>query len=83
MKRSRYWSREFWVDTVDRGIASFAQGFIGAAGLDTGGLIDVEWSGVLSLAGAAALLSVVTSVAVRGQREDKVKAAQHRKDESE
>ena len=66
MKTSKFASKDFWVDTADRGVASFAQGMIGSAGLDSTGLLDIGWSGAFSLAGAYALLSVLTSVAVRG-----------------
>ncbi len=66
MKSSKFASKAFWVDTADRAISSLAQGILGSAALDTTGLVDVGWGGVLSLAGSYALLSVLTSVAVRG-----------------
>jgi len=66
MNNSKFASKAFWTDTMDRVIASFAQGLLGSAGLDSTGLVDVGWSGVFSLAGSYALLSLLTSVAVRG-----------------
>jgi hypothetical protein len=63
---SKFASKQFWVDALDRTLASFAQGLIGSAALDTTGLLNVEWQGVLSLAGSYALLSLLTSVAFRG-----------------
>ncbi len=66
MSQSKFASKAFWVDTADRAIASFAQGILGSAGLDTTGIVDVGWAGVLSLAGSYALLSVLTAVAFRG-----------------
>lgn len=63
---SKYASKQFWVDTGDRVLSSFAQGLIGAAGLDSVGVLDVEWLQVLSIAGSFALLSFLTSVAFRG-----------------
>lgn len=70
MKTSKFASKTFWVDTTDRAIASFAQGILGSAGLDTTGIVDVGWAGVLSLAGSYALLSVLTAVAFRGGNDD-------------
>ena len=63
---SKYASKQFWIDTLDRGIASTAQGLIASGVLETTGLLDIEWLGVLSVAGATGLLSVLTSVAFRG-----------------
>lgn len=69
---SKYGNRAFWVDTFDRAVASFAQGIIGAAGLDGVGVLDVDWTQTLSLAGSMALLAVLTSVAFRGNGEKNV-----------
>lgn len=66
---SKYASRAFWIDTLDRTIASTAQGIIGAAALDTTGLLAVDWQGVLSVGGATGLLAFLTSVAFRGKGE--------------
>ena len=63
---SKFANKQFWVDTFDRAVASFAQGILGAAGLDTVGVLEVDWNQVVSLAGSYALLSVLTSVAFRG-----------------
>lgn len=66
---SKYASRTFWIDTMDRAIASTAQGLIAAGGLETTGLLDIDWGGVASVAGATGLLSVLTSIAFRGKPE--------------
>lgn len=63
---SKYADRAFWIDTFDRAVASTAQGFIAAAGLESTGILDIDWPGVLSVAGATGLLAVLTSVAFRG-----------------
>lgn len=63
---SKYADKKFWTDALDRAIASFAQGVIATAGLDGVGVLDVDWTQVLSVAGSFALLSVLTSVAFRG-----------------
>lgn len=64
---SKYAARTFWIDTMDRTIASTAQGFIASAALDTTGLLAVDWTGVLSVAGATGLLAFLTSIAFRGK----------------
>lgn len=64
---SKFASKRFWVDTFDRTVASFAQGFLASAGLDSVGLLDLDLLNVLSLAGSYALLSLLTSIAFRGQ----------------
>lgn len=69
---SKYADKQFWIDTGDRAVASFAQGAIAALGLDSVGLLDVDWSQGLSFAGAVALLSVLTSVAFRGGQDNQV-----------
>lgn len=66
---SKYASKKFWIDTLDRVIVSFAQGLIGVLGLDTVGVLDVDWAQGLSVAGSFAILSLLTSVAFRGQDE--------------
>lgn len=66
MSKSKYASRDFWIDTFDRVVASTAQGFIAAAGLETTGVIDIDWAGVASVAGSTGLLALLTAVAFRG-----------------
>ena len=63
---SKFASGQFWVDTFDRAVASFAQGILGAGALDGVGVLDIAWLDVLSLAGSYAALSILTSVAFRG-----------------
>ena len=64
---SKYASREFWTDALDRAAASIAQGAIAAAALGPAvGLLDVDWVGVGSIAGGMGVLSLLTSIAFRG-----------------
>lgn len=63
---SKFASKQFWVDTFDRVVASTAQGVIGAAALDTTGLLEVDWEQTLSVGGAMGLLSLLTAIAFRG-----------------
>ena len=63
---SKYADKQFWLDTLDRAVATFAQA--GAATLAAGvtGLLDIDLIRIASVAGLAALVSVLTSVAFRG-----------------
>lgn len=67
---SKYADRKFWTDAADRAIATFAQAAIGALTAGVTGLVQVDWAGVGSVAGLAALVSVLTSVAFRGSGEE-------------
>ncbi len=64
---SKYSSKTFWVETFDRAVSTFAQGAIGALTAEVTGLIDIDWAGVGSVAGLAALVSILQSVAFRGK----------------
>lgn len=63
---SKYANKRFWIDTFDRAVATVAQAAVGALTADVTGLIDVDVAGLLSVAGLAGAVSVLTSVAFRG-----------------
>ena len=63
---SKFADRQFWVDTADRAVASFAQALVTTGVFESVGLLGVDWTGVLSLSGGYALASVLTSIAFRG-----------------
>lgn len=67
---SKYANKQFWIDTFDRAIATFAQSLAGALGIDQTGILDLDWTQSLSLAGAITLASILTSVAFRGRGDD-------------
>ena len=57
------WTKAFWKGATERAVKTFAQAagaFLVAGGT---GLLDVDWQQGASVAGLAALLSVLTSVA--------------------
>lgn len=62
---SKFADKKFWIDTFDRAIATFAQAALGAMGAGVAGLFAVDWVPVLSVAGLAAAMSVLSSVAFR------------------
>jgi hypothetical protein len=66
---SKYASKEFWTQTADRAISTFAQTAVGSFVVGTTGLLTLDFITIGSLAGAAALASVLQSVAFRGAPE--------------
>jgi hypothetical protein len=56
----------FWKATTERAVRTAAQTLVAVLGLDTTGVLDVDWSGGLALAGSAALLAVLTALASSG-----------------
>jgi len=63
---SKYSDKQFWIDVFDRAVATVAQAAVGALTAEVTGLIDVDWAGVGSIAGLAGLVSVLTTIAFRG-----------------
>ena len=57
------WTTRFWKDAVERALKTFAQTLIALLGVGGFGIIDAPWLSSLSVAGLAALLSVLSSVA--------------------
>lgn len=55
--------RRFWVEALDRAVRTFAQALAALLVGDGVGVTDVDWLGALSVAGLAAVVSVLTSVA--------------------
>lgn len=57
------WSKRFWQDALERALKTGLQ--VAAAMIGTGmvGVLDVDWAQIGSVAGMAAILSVITSVA--------------------
>lgn len=69
---SKFASGPFWVDTFDRALATVAQAGIGVLTAGVTGLLDVDWIEGASVAGLAGLVSVLTSIALRGGRGEQV-----------
>ena len=67
---SKYADTKFWLDTGDRAIATFAQAAVGALAAGVTGLLDVDFGQVASVAGLAAAVSILTSIAFRGRGDD-------------
>jgi hypothetical protein len=67
------WSKTFWEKTAERAVKTFIQALLAAFGVGEVGsaagvdLLSVDWPGALSLAGSAALLSVLFSALSSGR----------------
>ncbi|WP_029926391.1 holin [Nocardia otitidiscaviarum] len=56
------WVYQFWADTAERALKTFAQVLVGFIAVGTV-LTDISWGSALSMAATAALVSVLTSIA--------------------
>ena len=55
--------KEFIKDTIERSVKTFCQVMLGFIGVDGIALGDINWGKAVSIAGAAALASILTSIA--------------------
>jgi len=56
----------FWMDTLERAIRTFAQGFLSVTTLASTGWLEANWDAALMTGAVAAFLSVVTSLVSSG-----------------
>lgn len=64
---SKYADKQFWVDTGDRALSTFAQGTVGAIlASSVVSVIDLDLAQSAAVGALAALVSVLQSVAARG-----------------
>jgi len=66
---SKYADKQFWLDTLDRAVATFAQAAVATLTAGVTGLLDIDGIQLASVAGLAAVVSVLTSIAFRGGSE--------------
>lgn len=63
-------SKAFWSFSGERAIKTFAQAAVAVLGTGSIGLLEIDYINVISIAGGAALLSLLTSVVtVTGSKE--------------
>lgn len=67
---SIYATAAFWTAAAERALKTFAQTAVALLGVDTFGLLDVDWTTTASAAGLAALISLLTSIGTAGVRSD-------------
>ena len=56
------WTKQFWVGAAERAIKTIAQSLVAVLGVAGTGLLTVDWVAALSVAGAAGLASLLTSI---------------------
>lgn len=63
---NRWATGAFWSDTIERAVRTAAQAALGVIGAGAVGLLDVEWGTTASVAGLAAVVSLLTSFVAGG-----------------
>lgn len=61
--RVSMFTREFWVGTAERALKTVAQSVVAVLGVGAVGILSVDWVQTLSVAAAAGLASILTSIA--------------------
>lgn len=61
MERDMF-TRKFWKQAAERAVKTFAQGLLAVLAAGATGIMDTDWGNTLSVAGLAAVLSLLTSV---------------------
>lgn len=56
--------KSFWINLFERAVSTFAQAAVGVLSAASLGLLHVNWLDVVSVAGLAALLSVLKTFSV-------------------
>lgn len=56
-------TREFWVGAAERALKTVAQSVVAVLGVGAVGVLSVDWVQTLSVAAAAGLASILTSIA--------------------
>lgn len=61
--RASMFTREFWVGAAERALKTVAQSVVAVLGVGAVGVLSVDWVQTLSVAAAAGLASILTSIA--------------------
>ena len=56
-------TRAFWVSAAERALKTVAQSVVAVMGVGAVGILSVDWVQTLSVAAAAGLASILTSIA--------------------
>ncbi|MEU1731380.1 holin [Streptosporangium sp. NPDC020145] len=63
MMARRLLTTAYWADTIERMVRAASSSALATLGVGQLGLLDVDWAAVASVAGMAAVVSMLTSVA--------------------
>lgn len=78
------WTRTYWRDLADRAVRTAAQTLLAAWAGGQVNLLQIDWPQAVGLAGGAALVSVVSSIAlpgpVGGRAPESTYVGDHRRD---
>ncbi|QIK62330.1 holin [Leucobacter viscericola] len=55
-------TKQFWLDVFERAVKTFAQAAVALLTAGATGLLGIDWLQLFSVAGLAALVSILTSV---------------------
>lgn len=56
-------TRDFWVSAAERALKTVAQSIVAVLGVGAVGILSIDWVQTLSVAAAAGLASILTSIA--------------------
>lgn len=69
---SKLLDKTWWAETAERAVKTFAQVAVGFIAVDGLGFADVDWNSLLSVAGVAAVASVLMRVSMAGEGKETV-----------
>lgn len=59
-------TREFWINTAERAIRTWAQAFLALSGATAFNVLTADWQAIVGVSTGAAVLSVATSIVASG-----------------
>ena len=65
------WTKEFWRDTAERAICTFAEAMLGYLAVNS--LADVDWVNALSVSGVAFIATVFKCIIMQAAKDGKQK----------
>ncbi len=66
IERTTVRTREFWLNTAERAVRTWAQAFVALAGATAFDVLTANWQALVGVSTGAALLSVATSIVASG-----------------
>lgn len=63
------WTKEFWLDTLERSVCTFAEAMVGYMAVNT--LAEVDWINALSVSGVAFIVTVLKCIIFKATADGK------------